>query len=138
MRACLAFAIFLLIAIPLAVQPAAAITQMAIPFYTTCDAVYMVPTEASDAFLVEFNDVFLAGTSMETLDIDFPAFADGLHLGPAVASGTMAIGGALGGTSFNVLPFGPVNLAFPSIAQTALETCIYQRTYFYSDTGLLL
>ncbi len=75
---------------------------------------------------------------MEAIDIDFPAFTDVLRLGPAVASGTMAVDGALGGTSFNVLPFGPVNLAFPSIEQTAFEMCAYQRTYFYSDTGLLI
>ncbi len=137
MRTYLAHAIIVFIAVSLAVQPAMAYTQMAIPFITTCDTVYMMPTEFADATLAEFNSVIVIDTSRETLSIDFPAFADGVHLGPLVASGTAAIDGVLGidRASFNVLPFGPVNLALPSIEQTADETHAYQRTYFFTDVG---
>ena len=134
-RASLGYATILFIVI--AIQPAMAFTEMAIPFITTCDTIYMQPMESADATVIEFNDVHIADTSLETLNIDFPAFADGIHLGPTVASDTAAFDGALAtdSASFNVLPFGLVNLAFPSIEQTADETYAYQRTYFFTDTG---
>ena len=118
MRAYLVYAIMLIIAITMAVQPAMAFTQMAIPFITTSDTIYMEPTEFADATITEFNNVNIVDTSLVTLNIDFPAFADGVHIGPMVASGTAAIDGVLGidRASFNVLPFGPVNLALPSIS----------------------
>lgn len=138
MRAYLVYAIILLIAITIAVQPAMAYTQMAIPFITTCDTIYMEPTKLSDSIIAEFNNVNIIGTSAHTLNIDFPAFADGVHLGPMVASGAAGIDGVTGidRASFNVLPFGPVNLAFPSIGQTADDTYTYQRTYFFTDTRI--
>jgi hypothetical protein len=137
-RAYLAYAIILFIAIYMAVQPAMAFTQQAIPFITTRDTIYMEPTEFADAHITEFNNANVIDTSVETLSIDFPAFDDGVHLGPVVASGMAAIDGVLGldRASFNVLPFGPVNLAFPSIAQTADETHAYQRTYFFTDVSI--
>jgi len=136
-RAYLVYAITLIIAITMAVQPAMAYTQQAIPFITTCDTIYMAPTEFADATIAEFNSVNIVDTSVETLNIDFPAFADGAHLGPVAASGTVAIDGVLGTdrASFNVLPFGPVNLAFPSIKQTSNETRTCQRIYFFTDVG---
>ncbi len=139
MRA-LVYAIILFIAICGSIQPVLAFTDMTIPFVTTCDAVFMQPTIHADATIVEFNDARIAKNSLETLNIDFPAFADGVHLGPSVFNdGTITAPGttATGITSANVLPFGPVNLAFPSIRQTADETCSYQRTYFFVDTGIL-
>jgi hypothetical protein len=137
-RAYLAYAIILFIAMSISVQPAMAFTQMAIPFVTTCNAIYMEPTEFASASIAENNNVNIVDTSVETLNNDFPAFADGIHLGPVVTSGTAAIDGVLGldRASFNVLPFGPVNLAFPSIMQTADETCAYQRTYFFTDVSI--
>jgi hypothetical protein len=138
MRVHPAYAIVLLIAIAMAAQPAMAFTQMAIPFVTSCDVIFMGPMEFADTTISEFNSVYIADTSLETLDIDFPAFALGVGLSPLVASGTMAIDRASGPgvASFNVLPFGPVSLAFPSIEQTADETHTYQRTYFFSDIGI--
>lgn len=135
-RAYLVYAIILFIALSIYVQPVAAFTQMAIPFITTCDAIYMEPTEFASASIAEFNNVNMIDTSTETLNIDFPAFADGVDLGPttgiAVADGGVSVGTA------NVLPFGLVNLAFPSIAQTADETHAYQRTYFFTDVSAAL
>jgi hypothetical protein len=132
LRAYLAYAIILFIAVATGVQPAMAYTQMAIPFITTCDTIYMEPTEFADATISEFNSVSLVDTSLETINIDFPAFADGFHAGPVVIDGAADIGRA----SFNVLPFGPVNLAFPSIEQTVVETRSYQRTYIFSDVSV--
>jgi hypothetical protein len=69
----------------------------------------------------------------EKLGVDFPAFALApTVLGPTVADGggVTADGVGLGtGSSANVIPFGPVNLAFPSIRQTV------DQTYTASDTG---
>ncbi len=137
MKAHLACAIVILI--PLAIHPAMAFTGMAIPFLTTGDAIFMQPLETADATIAEFNSVNIAATCLESLNIDFPAFACGLHPGPTIASGIADIGDVpvTGRASFNVLPFGPVNLAFPSIAQTADETYAYQRTYFFIDTAVL-
>jgi len=137
-RAYLVYAIILFIAITMAVRPAMAYTQMAIPFITTCDTIYMEPMEFADSNITEFNSVNVIDTSVETLNIDFPAFADGIHPGPVVASGTAAIDEVLGidRAAFNVLPFGQVNLAFPSIMQTADETRAYQRTYFFTDVSV--
>jgi hypothetical protein len=126
----------LMIAFIIAVQPAMAITQMAIPFITTCDTIYMEPTEFADLTLVEFNSASMSDASTHTLNIDFPVFFDNIGLGPMVASNAVDVDGISGSdrASLNVLPFGPVNLAFPSISQTADETHTYERTYFYSDS----
>lgn len=136
MRASPVFAITLVIAIFAFIQPAMAFTEMAIPFITTCDTIFMQPTASADATIIEFNNANIAKTSLETLNIDFPVFADGAHLGPT--TGAAAIDGlVLSEGTASVLPFGPVSLAFPSIAQTAEEACSYQRTYFFADTAAL-
>ena len=157
MRAFIAYAIVLLICTTFLVQPAMAFTQMSVPFIDSCDFLVMTPTQFTDLTIAEYNNVNMATTDNETINIDFPAFADGVHIGPDTArAGTgIGIGGGTGigtdGTGIgigggpgigigvgaeataNVLPFGPVDLAFPSISQTVKDTYVYQRTYFFSD-----
>ena len=135
MKAYLAYAIVLLIAIALSIQPVFAITQQAIPFINSCDFIFMVPTEYSNLFVAEFNSVSTIDSSLETLNIDFPAFDDGIHTGPL--TGMANVDGPPGKIqgSANVLPFGLVDLAFPSVSQTVNDTHAYQRTYFFTDSS---
>lgn len=137
MKAYVAYAIAFLIAFALIVQPAMAITQMAIPFIDSGDFIYTGPTEYSNLVTIEYNNVQTASASACDLNIDFPALADGVHIGPASAAGTAGADGARSvcRASANMLPFGPVSLAFPSISQSASNTYEHQRTYFYSDVG---
>lgn len=135
MRAHLAFAIVLIIAAAIAAPPAMAFTEQAIPFVTTCDTIFMQPLSTTDATIVEFNSANSSATSLETLDIDFPVFDR--HDGDILALGPTAISADGLTATANMLPFGPVDLAFPSISQTADETYSCQRTYFFVDTGVL-
>ncbi len=116
-----------------AVQPAAAFTEMGIPFITSCGFVYMQPFSFADLTITEFNQARAASLDFETLDIDFPMFSDGFSAGPTV--GPFASDGVslAAGASSNVLPFGPVDLAFPSVNQTVFQRCEYERTYFFVD-----
>ena len=77
-----------------------------------------------------FNQDTATATDFENVAINFPVTADGIDLGPSV--GPLAADGvALGaGASSNVLPFGPVNLAFPSISQTVDQTQTVTHTDF--------
>lgn len=81
-------------------------------------------------------------TDFEALDINFPPLIDipraTTVLGPATAgSGVVADGVTLGaGATANVLPFGLVNLAFPSIQQTVDQTYSVTETGFYTATFL--
>jgi hypothetical protein len=77
-----------------------------------------------------FNQDTATATDFEQLNIDFPIFGDGFELGASV--GPVSTDGlALGtGASANVLPFGPVNLAFPSISQTVEQTQEVTHTDF--------
>src|SRR5512146_1245616 len=76
-----------------------------------------------------FNQDTAFATDFETLDINFPVFQDGTVFGPT--SGTIGAVDpiSLAGTA-NVLPFGPVNLAFPSISQTVEQTQEVTHTDF--------
>ncbi len=117
------------------VQPAAAFTDMGIPFISSSGFVYMQPFSAGDLTIIEFNSARAATQDFETLDIDFPLFAGGIAAGPtagALESDEASIGA---GSTSNVLPFGPVSLAFPSIEQTAFKHAEYERTYFYIDSA---
>ena len=79
-----------------------------------------------------FNQDTATATDFENINIDFPISVDGTVLGSTVAgSGVSADGVTLGtGASSNVLPFGPVNLAFPSISQTVDQTQTVTHTDF--------
>jgi len=77
-----------------------------------------------------FNQDTATATDFETVNISVPITADGIDLGASV--GPLAADGvALGaGATSNVLPFGPVNLAFPSISQTVDQTQEVTHTDF--------
>jgi hypothetical protein len=80
-----------------------------------------------------FNQDTATATDFENVSINFPLFSDGLVLGPSLLnSGIIDTSGtaAVGVTSANVLPFGPVNLAFPSIQQTVDQTQTVTHTDF--------
>jgi hypothetical protein len=82
-----------------------------------------------------FNQDTAVATDFETLDIDFPVFGDGFNLGASVGPLSAGDPVVLGkGASANVLPFGPVNLAFPSISQTVEQTQEVTHTDFAQTT----
>ena len=133
MRVHLAYAIVIVIFMFAAVQQAAAFNELGIPFITSCDFVYTMPFSNTGLTIVEFNQATLASHDFETMDVNFPITADGIVAGPTSGPFT-ADGITLGpGAKSNILPFGPVNLAFPAIGQTVFQTQDYQRTYFFVD-----
>src|SRR5208337_5695666 len=87
----------------------------------------LVPTTFGFPVIVQngstsaFNQDTASATDFEAININFPPSFDGVNVGPFAASGSLsALGGlvnANGAASANVLPFGPVNLAFPDINQ---------------------
>jgi hypothetical protein len=134
MRAYIAYAIIIIISAIIAIQPVMAFNEMGIPFVTSCDFVYMEPFSNTDLTIVEFNSARINNLDFETIDIDFPIFADGFATGPTTGP-LSADGTNLGaGSSSNILPFGLVDLAFPSIGQAVLQRSEYERTYFFADT----
>lgn len=79
-----------------------------------------------------FNQATSTASDFENINIDFPVSdvlsSDGvtnnLDLGPTVVTGDD------GTVTSNVLPFGPVNLAFPSISQTVDQAQAVTQTSF--------
>src|SRR5512146_2546035 len=94
-------------------QPAQVIGM---PFISTDCVTYAMPASFGGFVCIEFNSTFLEQRDLEKLDIDFPLFTDATVAGPAVMDADS------GETTANVLPFGPVNLAFPSISQVAHQS----------------
>lgn len=123
-------------ALAMAAQPAMAFSEISIPFITTDCAVFTFPNANTALTILEFNSASTSITSVEKLDINFPLFADGYVAGPTKVAGTPTIDGVSLGVdaSANVIPFGPVNLALPSISQSVNDTIACQRTYFFTDT----
>jgi hypothetical protein len=70
-----------------------------------------------------FHQQTLSAADLEHLDLSFPLFADGLNIGPAIAGA---------GAKANVLPFGPVSLAFPSIHEDSLQSVNTSSTGFFT------
>jgi hypothetical protein len=132
-RVHLACAIVVAIFLVAAVQQAAAFDELGIPFITSCGFMYMEPFSNTGIQITEFNQASLVDHDFETTNISFPITADGIVAGPT-AGPFAADGVSLGsGATSNILPFGPVNLAFPSIDQTVFQSEAYQRTYFFVD-----
>jgi len=80
-----------------------------------------------------FNQDTATATDFENVSINFPAFTNDLVLGPsALNNGIIATEdtAAVGVSTANVLPFGPVSLAFPSISQTVDQTQEVTHTDF--------
>lgn len=134
MRVYLAYAVVAAVYLFVSVQPVAAFNELGIPFITSCDFVYMEPFSNTDLTIVEFNQASLFSHDFESVDINFPISTDGIVAGPTaglLAAEGISIGAA---ASSNIIPFGPVNLAFPSIEQTVFQSEAYQRTYFFIDS----
>jgi hypothetical protein len=150
------------------------VLAMAIVALTLPAAANLVPTTFGFPVIVQngstcaFNQDTATATDFENIDINFPAYIDGLHLGAStlglgvgdaeaedgvgVGVGTdgadptgvavavddaEALGLGLTATA-NVLPFGPVNLAFPDIEQTVCQTqevthCDFAQTNEYAE-----
>ena len=132
-RVHLAYALVVAIFLASAAPQAAALDELGIPFITSCGFVYMMPFSNTNIQITEFNQASLVDHDFETMDLKFPITADGIVAGPT--AGLFAADGvSLGsGASSNILPFGPVDLAFPSIDQTVFQSEAYQRTYFFVD-----
>jgi hypothetical protein len=106
-----------------------AVAFIAMPAYANLVATtFGFPVIVQNGTTSAFNQDTATATDFETLDIDIPVFGDGFELG-AVA-GPAAVDGVSIGGSANVLPFGPVNLAFPSISQTVEQTQTVTHTDF--------
>jgi hypothetical protein len=87
------------------------------------------PVIVQNGSTTAFNQDTARATDFETIDIDIPVFSDGTELGASTFDdGT--VGDVTGLETANVLPFGPVNLAFPSISQTVLQTQDVTHTDF--------
>lgn len=116
----------------MATMPAMAQYVQAIPFITTNNAVFTQPLAACPLTILEFNSLSTIAISNEDLNIDFPVFNKIADLGP-ITGGAELNGAEVHGNA-NVLPFGPVDLAFPSIDQRVNDSIASQRTYFFTDT----
>jgi hypothetical protein len=125
--------------------PALAVSNQAaqvigMPFITTDNVVYSMPVSFGGFLCIEFNSTYLKPRDLEKMDIDFPLSADipgaNIALGPTNAGVGASVNGISPGasTTANVLPFGPVDLAFPNIRQTVDQSIDYQDTYFFTDT----
>jgi hypothetical protein len=115
------------------IQPVLAFTQMTSPYITTDSTIFIEPHELADLIVIEFNQQACAESHMASLQISNPIFSDGLQLGPTLFDNGAIDATATGLASANVLPFGPVNLAFPSISQHADDRIACERTYFFVD-----
>jgi hypothetical protein len=112
---------------------ALAIAILAVPVYAD-----LVPTTFGFPVIVQngstsaFNQDTAAATDFEAININFPVSADGVDLGATALSGDLSGLGVTGnGTATaNVLPFGPVDLAFPDISQTVDQTQDVTHTDF--------
>lgn len=95
----------------------------------------LVPTTFGFPVIVQngstsaFNQGTATATDLENLNVDIPAFASFLD-GSLIDVGGAAVNVGDVSATANVLPFGPVNLAFPSISQTVLQTQNVTHTDF--------
>jgi hypothetical protein len=133
-------------------------------------AANLVPTTFGFPVIVQngstsaFNQDTAKATDFENIDINFPLYFDGVHLGASTLGlgvgaaeaeekivDPLAVGVGVDGANptgvavavddaealgigakltSNVLPFGPVNLAFPDIEQTVFQTQTVTHTDF--------
>ena len=106
---------------------------VALPAYAN-----LVPTTFGFPVIVQngttsaFNQDTATATDFENINIDIPVFdhfnCDGLNNN--LDLGATAISADDFTASANVLPFGPVNLAFPSISQTVIQNQTVTHTDF--------
>jgi hypothetical protein len=110
---------------------AVAMIAMTLPAYAN-----LVPTSFGFPVIVQngtttaFNQDTASATDFETVNIDIPVFTDGTELGASTFKNGEVGDDVEGLQTANVLPFGPVNLAFPSISQTVMQTQDVTHTDF--------
>jgi hypothetical protein len=112
---------------------ALAFSVVALPVYADLvPTTYGFPVIVQNGSTSAFNQNTAAATDFEAINISFPASLDGTDLGATALSGSLAADGvsADGTATANVLPFGPVNLAFPDINQVVDQTQAVTSTDF--------
>lgn len=99
----------------------------------TPDAVFGNDIYASRSIQNLFHQQTLNTSDVEHYSMSFPAFGDGISLGAATGT-TQADGIGLGqDASANLLPFGLVDLALPSIHEDVAYTADASQTGFFSS-----
>lgn len=85
-----------------------------------------------------FHQQTLTAADNESMSISFPVSIGGIVAGPVQAGAGSAVGGVSSGAgaTANVLPFGLVDLAFPSIDETIDQSYSASSTGFYTATFL--
>lgn len=71
-----------------------------------------------------FNSNTMRTSDTEDINIDFPYLTDNAVYGPSAGNRSSLA---------NILPFGPVDLAFPSIEQTVSTSQEYERTSYVNN-----
>lgn len=124
-------ALFVICAHPVEAQAIAAnaaySAKLACPFYTLGDITFAFPNIDTSTTVIDFRQGFYNHSDMESISIDFPLFTAGVA-GRAVDGITPGAG-----AKANIIPFGPVNLALPSISQRRDETIIASKTSFHTE-----
>ncbi len=98
----------------------------------------LVPTTFGFPVIVQngstsaFNQDRAQAVDIELSNIDFPLFGNSTVTGPLSAGGGGSIDGSGfgGGVQANILPFGPVNLSFPSMHQASIQAQDVTHTDF--------
>jgi len=113
MRAYGAKALAIAMAFILFIQPAAALTEMSVPFMTTDSAVFVQPLQLTDLTILEFNQTHYAEIHGANIEI-----SNGLmdQFDPIAVD--------------HVDTVSPV---LPSMRQTTVDAFSYSRTYFFLD-----
>ena len=110
-----------------------AVALIAMPVYANLVATtFGFPVIVQNGSTSAFNQNTANATDFEAININFPASVDGLNLGATTLTGGLNADGisAGGAATFNVLPFGPVDLAFPDITQVVDQTQDVTHTDF--------
>jgi hypothetical protein len=118
----------LLLAVALATLPAEA---------NLVPVTFGFPVIIQSGYTTAFNQDHVHAEDFEEASIDFPVLSTGgedstFEAGPA----TVDLGGVE--ASSNVLPFGPVNLAFPSISQNVNQMQSVSHTDFATTTEMAI
>ena len=104
-------ALAMAIALVLLAQPAAAFTDMAIPYVTTDSTVFVEPFQYADLTITEFNQTQYTEDHLGDLEITGPSF-----------SGIQASDQS-----------GMLNPILPSLTQNIADNFTYDRTYLFTD-----
>ena len=112
---------------------ALAFAVLALPVYADLvPTTYGFPVIVQNGSTSAFNQDTANATDFEAININFPVSVDGLNLGATTLTGGLSADGINAGATAtaNVLPFGPVNLAFPDISQVVDQTQDVTHTDF--------